>query len=155
MSLGIAAFELRDVAGSGGDLGFVHVIERAGVQLAGDVEIPAGVDELLEVVELDGTDGAEFVEVLGIEGLEFSGTVGWDEEGGRGEAMPARVLRRGDFAFFGLRAGAVLGVGAIGLDFEIRRHGRFSWRVEILRRGVPSIPGYEARWSTYGGLSCK
>ena len=49
ISVGEGALELAEVAGGVGDVLMVEVREGDGVEFAGDVEVPEGVDELFEV----------------------------------------------------------------------------------------------------------
>jgi hypothetical protein len=96
--------------------------EEGGFHEAEAGEAPGGHDDLVDEEGFDGADGLEVVEE-GLKGLveEVRVLVGYDGMPG-GEAMFQGIAPGSGLALGGFGAGAVLGVGAVGVDLLLRGH---------------------------------
>jgi hypothetical protein len=110
---GVAGWGLEGVCGRGGELGF-HKVDAA--------EVPGGMEEEGEGGFLEGAFRFYFGAEVGEEGFELCALVGADEEAGGVEAVADCVLGRGGFTLGGAGAGGELGIGAVGVDADLRRH---------------------------------
>jgi len=118
----IGALEAGVVAGEAVEGFFAGVVGEAVLRAAGEVgfqasdtpEIPGGVDELAEQVELQGALGLEIGLEGGSEEVELFELFGADYEVAGVEAVFEGVLGGAGFALGGAGAGGKLGVGDVG-----------------------------------------
>jgi hypothetical protein len=87
-----------------------------GLDAAEAVEVPGGVEELLENDGFDGALGSEFRGERVLQNGEFVLLVVADDEVARGESVAEGVLRDAGFAFGGARSGGMLGVGLVSVN---------------------------------------
>jgi hypothetical protein len=88
----------------------------AGLEKADTAEIPGGGNEFIEEVLLECAARIDFGLVTSAQFLKGFPLFGMDDELLGGKAVFEGVLRAAGFSFFGSRAGAELGVSAIGFD---------------------------------------
>src|SRR5579863_1025146 len=89
---------------------------NVGFEEVAAAEVPGGVEDEFEEIELAESGGLQFVEEGGFELIELGLFVGADEDFGGGESGGGGVGGGGALAFVGARSGGELGVGAVGLD---------------------------------------
>lgn len=90
------------------------------------MEVPGGVQELVEEQLGEGACGLEFGDQLAAEGFEVLAFLVGDDELAGGEAVAEGVAGAAGLAFGGAGAGGAPGVFAVGGDLCRRGHGRDS-----------------------------
>jgi hypothetical protein len=121
---GLVAVEFSEASFGGNVFEGVWLVQEFFFPLGEAAELPGGGDELAEEFLFEAGGGIDGFAELGFEPVEEGLLVWGDLEDGGGESVGAGVLGGGLFALGGAGAGGAEGIEAVGVDLELRTHGK-------------------------------